>query len=440
MIRRDATLRATRAGPAFGTRSRRGADAAGFTFLEILVVMALMAVLLGLGIGFIFGVGKKAIAMQAASILSEAGSRCQNMSAGGHRATLDVRRVRRDGDDRLVVMTSVQRNVLTANFPVAPKEQPGLEWYFYGAGEAGLASPGGNVSIDPDGQSGGAAKFSGNASVDFGSRSGFAMTDGVGISVAVKPDGGRGTSTILKCDADGGKLWTLELERLAAGSEAYRVVFTLHLVRADAGEGVNPTPSRFSTGPAVHAGTGKFTRIDASFDGREPSIRVDGVERYVPEARGARTGTADATLKFQSPASGVARLVLSDPARPFSGLVDTLTVSGVFRTDEDVRVLPLGVEILGRTLPLRVPFLNGRIDPTDPIARTGDVVVHLASPGDVDSGGVYEIRFGRYGSMPPPRRVLAPGGVVPGTGPVTPAGASPAGGATEAPPTDGGMK
>lgn len=414
----------------------------GFTFLEILVVMSLMAVLLGLGIGFIFGVGKKALAMQAASILSEAGSRCQNMSAGGRRATLDVRRVNRDGDERIVVTTAVLRTVLTANFSVAPKDSPGLEWYASAAGEPMLATPGGSVSIEPDGQSGGAVKFSGgNGTVDFGSRSGFAMTDGVDVSLWVRPDGGRGTSTLVKCDAEGGKLWTLELERQGAGSDAYRVVFTLFLVPSTASEGTNPTPYRYSTTPAVHAGTGVFTKIQASFDGTEPSIRVDNVERYVPDARGTRVATPEnATLKFPTPASGVARLVLSDPARPFSGLVDTLTVAGVFRTDEDVRTLPLDVEIVGRKLPLRVSFLNGAIDPTDPVARTGDVYVYLASPVDLQTGGLYEIRFGRYGSMPPPRRVLAPGGIPPGSSSVvTPQDSAPSGGTPPAMDAPGAM-
>ncbi len=410
----------------------------GFTFLEILVVMGMMAILLGLGIGFIFGVGKKAIAMQAASILSESGSRCQNMSAGGKRATLDLRRVQVDGNDRLVVMTSVSRNILTANFSIPPKDQPGAEWYVNAAGGPDLATTSGNVSIDPDGQSGGAAKFAGNGSVDFGSRSGFAMTDGVDIECWVRPDGGRGTSTLLKCDSDLGKLWTLQLER-QVGAEAFRLVFTCHLVNANATGAANPVPHRFSTSPAVHSGMGKFTHIEASYDGREPSIRVDGVERYVPDVRGARVTTAEAviTWKFATPPSGVARIVLSDPAQPFSGWVDTLTVGGVFRNDEDVRMLPLDVTVVGRKLPLRVPFFNGRVDPADPIARAGDVIVHLASPGDADSGGLYEIRFGRYGSMPPPRRVITQGGAPPGSGPITPGGNAPAmdGGGT--PPADG---
>lgn len=389
----------------------------GFTFLEILVVMGMLAVLLGLSIGFIGGVGKKALAMQAASIIAESGSRCLNMSAGGRRATLDVRSVATGGDPRLVVTTAVLKNVLTANFSNPPKDQPGLEWFFNAAGSLEFATPTGNVSIDPEGLSGGAAKFAGQGSVDFGARSGFAMTDGVSIDVWVKPDGGRGTSTLLKCDTEGATLWKLELERLAAGAEAYVVVFTLNLVPAAAGEGVRPSPVRFQTTPAVRT---KGSRIEASYDGREASIKIDGVERYVADRRVARTGVADGTMRFATPPSGVARIVLSDPARPFSGLVDTLTVAGVFRTDEDVRMLPLDVTIVGRALPWRVAFLNGALDPTDPATRAGDAVVWLAGPGDVDSGGLYEIRFGRYGSITPPRRILAPGGIPPGAGTITP--------------------
>lgn len=395
---------------------RRGR--AGFTFLEILIVMGMLAVLLGLSIGFIGGVGKKALAMQAASILSESGNRCLNMSAGGKRATLDLREDRTGGDPRLVVTTSVLKTVLTANFSLPPKDQPGLEWFVNAAGSLEFARPSGNVSIDPDGLSGGAAKFAGQGSVDFGSRAGFAMTDGVYLDLWVKPDGGRGTSTLLLCDTDGGKLWKLELERLAAGgADAFAVVFTLWLVPAAAGEGVQPAPMRFQTTPAVRT---KGSRVEASFDGREASIKIDGVERYVPDRRGARTPANDVTMRFAQPPSGVARILLSDPARPFSGLVDTLTVAGVFRTDEDVRSLPLDVTVVGRSLPWRVAFLNGALDPTDPATRAGDAVVWLAGPGDATSGGLYEIRFGRYGSIPPPKRVPAPGGVPPGAPPITP--------------------
>ena len=51
---------------AAAARSRDGL-ARGFTFLELLVVMGVMAVFFGLGIGYLLNIGRSAQSMQAAS-------------------------------------------------------------------------------------------------------------------------------------------------------------------------------------------------------------------------------------------------------------------------------------------------------------------------------------------------------------------------------------
>lgn len=384
--------------------------AGGFTFLEILTVMGIMAILLGLGVGFLTGVGRSALAFQAASMVGEAGLRCQNMSAGGRRATLEMRTVRgEDGTDRLMVSTAVQRSVLSAAFEAAPAAQPGQEWFVSISGSGDLARPNGDVTIVPSEMSGSAVKLGPNGWIDFGTRSGFAMTDGMLAEMWIQPAPGRGGGTLLKCAGDTQNLWTLELRKGAAnGPDAYDVVLRLWLVAAGSVRGASTgAPVTYETkGAPVRVNT--WTSLEVSFDGREPSLRVNGYERFQrdPKASKARAGDPTATMMFPIPPSGAATLTLSGPGSgSYQGLVDTLNVSGIFRTDEDVRSLPIGVKVLRPSPPVRVTFANGRLDP---MLHYQDAVIHLAGPGDEEAGAAYEIRFGLYGSLPPPRRTVAP--------------------------------
>src|SRR5205085_2681671 len=76
---------ATRASRFGGTRE------AAFTFLELLIVMGVLAMLMGLTIGWLGNIGRSARSAQAAAILTESAFRCQNASAGGRRSTLELR-------------------------------------------------------------------------------------------------------------------------------------------------------------------------------------------------------------------------------------------------------------------------------------------------------------------------------------------------------------
>ncbi len=381
----------------------------GFTFLEILTVMGIMAVLLGLGVGFLTGAGKSARSFQASSILGESGLRCQNMSAGGRRATLDLRMVKdAEGNDRLTVTTAVQRTVLSAAFEAAPAGAAGQEWFVSASGSGELAAPTGDVQIVPSEKSGSAAKLGPGGWVDFGTRSGYAMTDGMLASLWILPTPGRGAGTLLKCAGEGQNLWTLELRKGSVnGPDAYDLVLRLWLVAAGSGEAASAGAAvTFETKGAPVRG-GAWALIEASFDGREPSLRVDGFERYKRPAKAARADDPGATMRFPTPPSGAATLQLSAPGSgSFQGLVDTLNVAGIFRTDEDVRPLPFDVEVVRPTLPVRVTFANGRLDPT---VHAQDVVIWLVGPGDAEAGSAHEVRFGLYGSLPPPRRVVAQG-------------------------------
>jgi hypothetical protein len=146
-----------------------------------------------------------------------------------------------------------------------------------------------------------------------------------------------------------------------------------------------------------------WSHVRVAYDGREPSLRVNGVERWErPASPRGRPEASAPTMRLATPAGGTARLLLSAPDASYAGLVDTLNVAGIFRSDEDARWLPLGVSLFRTPLPFTVVFHNGRLDPT---VHGRDVELRLQGPGDEEGGGWQVVRFGLYGNIPPPYRV-----------------------------------
>ena len=395
------------------SRALRAPEWNGFTFLELLVVMGMLAVLMGLSVGYLMNVGRSAQSMQAATALVSAGSRCQNLSAGGKRATLQVRtRTAPDGEERLTLFTAVERPILTANFEAAPKDRPELDGFTNAAGSPGASKLVGNAKVDEDGKSGSAIALGRGSYVDFGTRSGFAVTDGVSIDLWAKPAGGGGTMTLVRSDDDRQRFFELRLEKEnLSGPDTYKVVLLLWLVPAEqvgaAGSGVS---ERFESATAC-VSPGSWTRIEASFDGRDVSLRVAGVERRAWKPRKAVPGAPPPpetpAKRFASTDSGVAHLTLSAIDTSFVGSVDTLVVSGIFRGPDDEQRLQGAVRVLRPAVPFRVVYANGLLDPA---VHGGDVVVYLATPEDADQGTAWEIRYGLYGDLPPPKKVLVGGG------------------------------
>jgi prepilin-type N-terminal cleavage/methylation domain-containing protein len=387
---------------------RRAGGPAGFTFLELLIVMALVAMLMGVALGWITSIGRSARSAQAASVLSETAFRCQNASAGGRRATLELRRrTDAEGNAFLVAVASVQRPILTANFEPPPKDRPDMDWFVSAGGGPDWAKPQGNVKLAED--EGTAVALSRGGWVDFGTRAAFAVTDGVGVDVKVKPAGGAGTMTLLRCVDDTQSVWQLRLLKDAtSGADVYRVALTVWTVPEGAvGERPSGVGTPYQTKDAC-VPAGRWSRLQVSYDGREPSLRVDGVERYRAPAR--RVGkdpppVVDGPAQRMTPTpNAVASITLSAPDAPYVGLVDALEVTGVFRSADDERVLA-DVDVVTPRLPLRVVYANGRLDPG---RHLSDVTILLASPRDADGAG-YEVRLGLYGDIPPPRRVLGAG-------------------------------
>lgn len=395
---------------------------AGFTFLELLIVMGLLAVLLGLGIGFIVNVGRQAQSEQAAATVVDAAFRCQNMSAGQKRATMEIRK--EGADEAWYVVTGVQRPVLTANFEAARKttdgkSDPMTAWLVNVAGDVASAGVGGNVTADPDGQAGSAALFSSGGTLDFGNRAAFAVTHGLDVDVWVKPAAGSSSRmTILRADASGEELWTLLLQRGqgSGGPDAYKVELRLRLLSEKDTGSSPPMQDDYVTVEACVAAS-RWSQVRATFDGRDASIRVNGVERTLETPRRAKDASPEGK-RFVVPPSGAAHLQASHSGGPFVGSMDTLQVSGVFRTDEDVRRLGAGMALKRNpTGPIRLHFANGRLDP---MYHAWDEILEFETPSDQAERTFWRVRIGLYGSIQPAQRVLADYDVPPSPGAQSP--------------------
>jgi hypothetical protein len=394
--------------------------------------MGLLALFAGMGVGFLQNIGRSSRAYQAASILAESGFECRNRSIGGRHATLTLaNEADADGNERLVLSQSVQRPVLTAHF-----ETP--DWFVNAAGPA-AATPEGAVTLDPDGKSGSCVVVGQGGLLDFGSHPAFAPTDGVEIGVWVRPAAGRGAMAVLA----GEECYELSLVRqgATAGGDAYDVQLRLRLL--DAGDDSGRTGALgawtvFDTeGAPVLAG--RWSHVQASFDGKEARLRVDGIERTRESAasrarRGARPPAGPAApaaaapdaaeeswRRLALPASGGVRLTLSQRTRPYVGAVDTLFVQGVFRSDEDRRTLASGLRVETPRLPMTVRFHNGRLDP---LVHRADVAIVLQDEASPETER-FVVRYGLYGLVSPARALL-PGesGVPVPTTPATPATAA----------------
>ncbi len=402
---------------------------AGFTFLELLVVMALVAVLLGLGIGFIVNVGKAAQSQQAAAIVTEAAFRCQNMSAGAKRATLTLRQeTTPEGLTRWAVITGVQRPILTANFEGARRRpdgsgDPETLWVANAGGDVITARTEGNVQLDDDGMAGRAVLLGPGGLMDFGTRPAFAVTHGLDVDVAVKPTGGASRMTLLRADGDGEEIWAIGLQRGQAGGgpDSFAVEVRLRLLpEGDAAPGAGLREDVRTKEACIPSG--QWSRLRVSFDGRSTAVRVNGVERAMDVPAPAKGAPEPEARRFVIPASGVARITLSQASASFLGSVDTLQVSGVFRTDEDVRYLGGGMELVGRQGPLTLHFANGRLDPA---YHQWDEHLRFATPGDQETGVSWRVRVGLYGSIQPPERVINALDTVPLPGNVAPSAPGP---------------
>ncbi|MHC5011244.1 MAG: prepilin-type N-terminal cleavage/methylation domain-containing protein, partial [Planctomycetota bacterium] len=235
---------------------------AGFTFIEVMVVMAVMAVLMGLGVGYLQSIGRTSRVAQARAILRETAYACKQASNGGARAIFDLRMVDRpDGGQVLTVGAAVSQPVLTHHFESL--ETASLDYPL---------SIEGTVESEPAGYIGRAARFVGTGWIEFAPQASFAMTDGIDVDVRLKPEPGRARMMVLR----GEGAYELELVR-GRDTSGYEVALTLWL-RDDSRGGRSPAERAppFTT-DAAPVKPGVWNHVQVRYDGHDVSLRVNDI-------------------------------------------------------------------------------------------------------------------------------------------------------------------
>lgn len=353
----------------------RSTGSRGFSFVELIVIMGIVAVMAGLSVGWIQGAGRATGMTLARTQLLDAARRAQSRSMGGRLATLSFQRTKgENGRDMDEVTVHVAEAVLSHAFERIE-------------GASGLLPMAvqGDVKVDPEGgRTGGGAVFARGGVIAFQPQAAFATTEGLDLEAWIIPTGNAPVMVLV----DGVGAYEVSLFRAVTGSD-YDLRLRLNLLAPD-GRG-EPAWVVYETEGAPVRSHGRWVHVRVAFDGSTPLFEVDGLERQVRRpgaARGAPPPPAPAPRRIAVPAEGAVALRIGSATQPFQGRMDGFVFRGVFSTRDDRITLPDGYqfEVLApaRTaLPMRVRYANGRLDaahhPQDVVLQVRDVT----RPGDL---------------------------------------------------------
>jgi Tfp pilus assembly protein FimT len=282
--------------------SRRGSPSRGTTLLELLVVLALVGALLGIGVGF---AARLTFPRQAAF----EGVKGVLQAARAFAVT--------QGNLARVLASREGRSVQRLGFKTIG------EWHFEGSGGEGAFGE----SLDlrsahtvEDGRLGSALAFDdgGFAEASIGSHPSWQTRDGFSFRADVRPERGGGIV------ARRGDAWRLEIR--ADGAAAVDVA----LVSAVKGEGARGERVRVESPPDL-VRPGRWTRVSFLYDRTHLRLWIDGIER-------ARSRRATEPVWLDG-----SHLRLSDPERTFRGAIDEVAVAAL--VVEEPLLLPEGVEL-----------------------------------------------------------------------------------------------
>ncbi len=368
---------------------------AGFSFIELLMVMAMMGLLAALAAGYLTGVGTSSRIDQARAALIEVAQACKAASNGGRRATMSL--VERTDEYRntwCVVSAEVAGPVLTCQFETLEFASQGRRPQVRGA-----------AKVVPEGRTGNALELTGGSLV-FGPGPEFAMTEGLEVDVWVNVDP-RATGRRMVILASDPEAYEIGLERVGDGAR-FDVVLQLKVRPAtETGRAAAGEPRRHASVGAPVRADGHWQHVQVAWNGLTASLRVDGLET-VPPAAGPGSGpeALQQLVRLAPIAGGLAHLQVGASRAPFHGRLDSLRVRGVFRAAEQERELPAQLKVLSPPLPHRIVFYNGRLDPE---LHPEDVLVRVTDEGAQGDPDLY-LQIGRFGSIEPyePRRAPGP--------------------------------
>jgi type II secretory pathway pseudopilin PulG len=368
-------------------RARTGAAVAralGFTFIELIVVMGVLAMLMGLTVGYIKGAGRVNALQMARTQLLDAARRAQGNSRGEKISMFTFRLAERENSQRIhEVFTALADVVLTHAFETID-----------GASRNLPLKTSGDVRIEPDGRPGSCARFGRGGVLEFEPQASFAVTDGLDVELWIAPEAGPSIMTLI----EGQGAYDVALVRGSSGDYDLRLRVNL---RPAEGPG-EPTWATFESAGGPVKATGLWTHVHVRFDGLQAAFEVNGIDfakkTVLPGTPGARQGPV--SRRIAVPREGAVPLFVGSTAQPFVGRMDALVVRGVFRLVEDRPELPDGivVEVLEpakQPLPFRVFYVNGRLDP---LRHTTDVRIKFSDVNRPDDAPLILV-LGRHGNI-----------------------------------------
>ncbi|MDA1194621.1 MAG: hypothetical protein O2894_05495 [Planctomycetota bacterium] len=365
---------------------RAAGSTRGFSFIEIVVVMGAMAVLMGLAVGYIGNLGKATYIAQAKAMMAETAHACLSASVGGRRATLLMRSGQdEEGFPVLTIGASIARPVITHQFE-------SLDF----ASEARRPDLQGRVELERvAGHVGNCAKF-GGGSLTFAPSSAFAMTEGLEFDVWIRPEAGRTLMSLVQ----GGEAYEILLVQ-STGSDAYDVRLRMKLRKASETGRATSIDKNYETkgGPVI--ADGRWQRLQVSWQGLDPSIRVSGLECYEGEGIGRRPGGVlgpdeiAAVHRIDIGERGAVPLSISAAGNGYVGLMDSFRLLGVFLSEEFERQVPGDLEVIEPKLPLRVAFYDGGLDPD---VHSGDQIIRIRDLTNPEDPAI-RLTIGMYGTI-----------------------------------------
>lgn len=332
---------------------------AGFTLIEVLVVMAIISVLMGFGIGMYQSLSALGKATQARNTIVET-----MQAVKGSSLKMEAALVIDPLGNRVYGLEF--GTVASCNFepPVDPKaDLTRIQGLSYKEG----ANNGGELKPYPFGHTGGGIEFRAGGDVDFGNFADYDLVEGVTISLWVYPTANVTADLVTK-----GKSYGLRLKR-GQGAPSVEGFLALGEMTDENGV-VGGGKERFDTGTYTLK-LNRWNGVELKYDRNTISISIDAY------GRGAVERFVKRDEKRPIEPDLPARLIVASPQ--FQGRLDDLKVMGII--SGDVRRLPDDVVIEGDKV-RTIFFKDGKLDPRFHQAPETIVLIYEGVPRPITIG------------------------------------------------------
>ena len=309
----------------------------GLTLIEMLVVMAILAVLLGGGIGAF-------LALTTSGVLPTTQSRFASVVAMGRRSA--------DGSQTatVVIETVGVGDETRSQIRGLIQKESGI-WHFEEIGPEGTAGAfRKNAKVEGPakvvvGKVGNALELAG-ATIDCGQYADFDLTDGIFVETWIRP-----SEPVEMTIAEKRGSWRFWLQ--PAGEDRFHVYLQLRLAGLT-GRGTESLPVLVSEQPTVRVG--RWSEVSFSYDGVRALVHVDRIERAIHPARPDPDAPAVPVKRRTLAVARKSGLPFGSSDAPLHAALDEARIAGVL--SEDVWPVPREITID----PVEIHFKNRKLD------------------------------------------------------------------------------